>query len=68
MLLALAFFMQQSSGAHSVSPNHQGQTLLNSDAAVLNVESIILTSAEFADDFISPKAEETVALAGAKKL
>ncbi|MGJ8596891.1 hypothetical protein [Sulfitobacter sp.] len=61
--IGIGFFMQQ--GASTPSPEFQGATLINADAAVLDVEEIILTSAEFAEDFVEPTAEETVTLVAA---
>lgn len=66
--IGIGFFMQQSDSASQMSPEYQGQALANADAAVLNVEEIILTSAEFSDDFIAPKAEDEVALAAVQEV
>ena len=64
--IGIGFFMQQ--GASTPSPEFQGATLINADAAVLDVEEIILTSAEFAEDFVEPTAEETVTLVAAPEI
>lgn len=69
--IGIGFFMQQS-GQHSnpvqtVSADFQGATLANADAAVLDVEEIILTSAEFANSLTTPPTEENVTLAAAQE-
>ena len=56
--IGIGFFMQQ--GTSVPNPEYQGATLINADAAVLDVEEIILTSAEFADGITAPKLEEAV--------
>ncbi|WP_299413768.1 hypothetical protein [uncultured Sulfitobacter sp.] len=66
--IGIGFFMQQSASAPQMSPEYQGQTLVNADAVVLDVEEIILTSAEFAEDFVAPKAEEAVTLVAAQEI
>lgn len=64
--IGIGFFMQQ--GASTPSPEYQGAALTNADAAVLDVEEIILTSAEFADKLVSPQAEEMVTLTAAQEI
>lgn len=64
--IGIGFFMQQ--GTSVLAAEYQGATLTNADAAVLDVEEIILTSAEFTDDFITPKAKEAVAQAAAQEI
>lgn len=54
--IGIGFFMQQ--GGSTPSPEYQSVALTNADASVLDVEEIILTSAELADGLIAPKAEE----------
>jgi hypothetical protein len=66
--IGIGFFMQKSDSPPQMAPEYQGQTLANADAAVLNVEEIILTSAELAEGFVSPKAEEMVVLAAAEEM
>ncbi|KEJ90696.1 translocase [Sulfitobacter donghicola DSW-25 = KCTC 12864 = JCM 14565] len=60
--VGIGFFMQQSATT-APSSQYQGATLANADAAVLDVEEIVLTSAEFADDFVKPQKEEPVSFA-----
>ena len=64
--IGIGFFMQQ--GGDIPSPEYSGATLINASAAVLDVEEIILTSAEFADDFVASEAEESVTLAAAQEI
>ncbi len=64
--IGIGFFMQQ--GASAPTPEYQGATLENAEASVLDVEEIILTSAEFADDFIAPNAEEAETLAAPQEI
>ena len=64
--IGIGFFMQQ--GGSVPSPEYPGATLINANAAVLDVEEIILTSADFADGFVAPKAEEAVTLAAAQEI
>lgn len=66
--IGIGFFMQQSDSGPQMSPEYQGQTLANADAVVLDVEEIILTSAEFAEELVTPKAEEAVTLSAADKI
>lgn len=49
-------------------PRIRGQPLANADAAVLDVEEIVLTSAEFAEGLVTPKAEEAVTPAAAEEM
>lgn len=64
--IGIGFFMQQ--GASTPSPEYEGATLTNAGAAVLDVEEIVLTSAEYADKLIAPKAEESVTLTAAEEM
>ncbi|WP_298858862.1 hypothetical protein [uncultured Sulfitobacter sp.] len=64
--VGIGFFMQQ--GTSVPDPEYQGATLINADAAVLDVEEIILTSAEFAESITAPKVEEAVTLAAAQEI
>lgn len=64
--IGIGFFMQQ--GASVPDPEFKGATLINADAAVLDVEEIILTSADFAEGITAPKAEEAVTLAAAQEI
>jgi len=63
--VGIGFFMQQS--ASTPAAEYQGAPLANASAAVLDVEEIMLTSAEFADDFVEPAAQEQVMLAAAQE-
>lgn len=59
--VGIGFFMQASG---SVPPaDYNGATLANAEASVLDVEEIILTSADIVDEAMTPKAEETATLA-----
>ena len=66
--IGIGFFMQKSPSVTSPTPEHQGAVLINADAAILDVEEIILTSAEFADDSVTPQAEADVTFAAAHKV
>ncbi|MGB5863351.1 MAG: hypothetical protein WBG95_03565 [Sulfitobacter sp.] len=61
--VGIGFMMQQSASPREIPVEYQGVALTNADAAVLDVEEIILTSAEFSDAIAAPKPEEVVALA-----
>jgi hypothetical protein len=54
----IGFFMQQSASDVTPSADYQGAALINADASILDVEEIILTSADFAEDHISPETED----------
>ncbi|MCX7565941.1 hypothetical protein OS189_06255 [Sulfitobacter sp. F26169L] len=61
--IGIGFFMQQS---QTVPPERfEGATLMNANAVVLDVEEIVLTSAEFTEKLKAPKTEEAVVLAAA---
>ncbi len=62
--VGIGFIMQSTNSVPAAQ--YQGATLANADASVLDVEEIILTSAEIADDFIEPESTETVTLAAAE--
>jgi hypothetical protein len=65
--VAIGFFMQNSQPLPEAAAL-QGMSLANADAAVLDVQEIILTSADYTDDFITPTAEEAVTLAAAQEI
>ncbi|KIN74379.1 hypothetical protein [Sulfitobacter guttiformis] len=64
--IGIGFFMQNS--AATLPAEYEGATLINADAVVLDVGEIVLTSADFKDDTIVPKAEEAVTLAAADEM
>lgn len=60
--VGIGFFMQQSASDVTPSADYQGAALINADASILDVEEIILTSADFAEDYIALKAEDVMPL------
>lgn len=56
--VGIGFFMQKSMSETSPPPEYHGEVLINADAAVLDLEEIVFTSAEFAKDHIAPEADE----------
>lgn len=56
--LAIGFFMQKGDASEHLHPSFEGEILTNADAAVLDVEEITLTSAEFVKNLASRKEEE----------
>lgn len=66
--VGIGFFMQQSSSSVTPSADYQGEALINADASILDVEEIILTSADFAENYISPKAEDVMPLEEAPEM
>ncbi|MEH6520521.1 hypothetical protein [Sulfitobacter sp.] len=60
--VGIGFFMQQSTSDAAPSADYAGEALINADASVLDVEEIILTSADFVESYVAPKAEDVVAL------
>lgn len=65
--VGIGFFMQQSASDVTPSADYQGAALINADASILDVEEIILTSADFAEDYIAPKAEDVMPLEGKRE-
>ncbi|WP_299563136.1 hypothetical protein [uncultured Sulfitobacter sp.] len=61
--VGIGFVMQRSQSADTLSadaPSTGGEVLANADAALLNVEDIILTSAEFDTTIQKPRQEEKI--------
>ncbi|MEP1944201.1 MAG: hypothetical protein ABJJ03_13955 [Sulfitobacter sp.] len=59
--------MQKGGAGEHLDAPFDGELLANADAAILDVEAITLTSAEFAKELVSPKEEETVVTQAAVK-
>jgi hypothetical protein len=61
--VGIGFFMQSTASVPTPSPDYRGATLTNADAAVLDVEEIILTAADLVQDTSAAVPEEAVVLA-----
>jgi hypothetical protein len=64
--VGIGFFMQNTPTAPT--PEYEGVSLANADAVVLDVEEIVLTSADVAQDLVLPKPERAVSLTTAQSL
>jgi hypothetical protein len=64
--VGIGFFMQNTAPTSVQAPEYEGATLANADAVVLDVEEIVLTSADVAQDLLKPKPEAAVTLTAAQ--
>lgn len=58
--IGIGFFMQQSNSTSAAPADYVGAALINADARVLDVEKIVLTSAEVASDVLMPENNEAM--------
>lgn len=66
--IGIGFFMQNGQAPVAASVEHSAVALADANAAVLDLEEIVLTSAELSDSAVTARPEEAVTLATAQEI